>query len=88
MYLIREEEKLLKEIEKHLLKIYEDKKQQELKELDLDEEIKQEIKKYTIKLIKEEKIKEYEISEKISQYIDKIIEENKRITLIPEKKKR
>lgn len=86
MYLIREEEKLLKEIEKHLLKIYEDKKQQELKELDLDEEIKQEIKKYTIKLIKEEKIKEYEISEKISQYIDKVIEENKRITLIPEKK--
>ncbi len=84
--LSHEEEKLLKEIEKHLLTIYEEKKPQEIDNLDLDEEIKQEIKKYTIQLIKEEKIKEYEISEKISKYIDKIIEENKRITLIPEKK--
>lgn len=86
MYLIPKEEKLLQEIEKQVLEAFEA-KNSELEEIkDLEEEIKQEIKKYCIKLLKEGKTKEYEISDKINKYLEKIIEENKRITLIPEKR--
>lgn len=78
MYMTKKEDKLLLEIEKKIIPLI----NELIDSNDLEIDIKENIRNYIIEQIKENKVEEYLSDALLNKYINKVIEENKRITLI------